>query len=268
MTAATYDGDGLRATAAAGAGNQNFTWNTVTAVPQLIMDSSNAYIYAGGATPAEQVNLTSGTSTYLVTDSLGSVRGTVSATGSLTGTIGYDAWGNPETSGGLTAATPFGYAGGYTDPTGLIYLLNRYYDPSIGQFISLDPAISQTLAPYGYADGNPVSNTDSDGLGKHSRPTHTCHRSWGTGTCTWGLNHASTEFTHRILDDIEIGEDAAGEALDLLPDVVGVILDLAGFACGRIAAEMEYKDIGNGINIVVYFVFYTPWRYSIHTRYW
>lgn len=40
------------------------------------------------------------------------------------------------TPGGLTATTPFGFAGGYTDPTDLIYLIHRYYDPSTGQFIS------------------------------------------------------------------------------------------------------------------------------------
>lgn len=37
----------------------------------------------------------------------------------------YDAWGSPETTGGLTSYTSFGFAGGYTDPTGLVYLINR-----------------------------------------------------------------------------------------------------------------------------------------------
>jgi hypothetical protein len=32
---------------------------------RILMDSSNAYIYAIGGTPIEQVNLSSGTSTYL-----------------------------------------------------------------------------------------------------------------------------------------------------------------------------------------------------------
>jgi RHS repeat-associated protein len=170
MTAARYNGDGQRATATAtttttgtGTGTQQFVWDTVTAVPQALMDSQNAYIYCGGLAPAEQVNLTTGTVTYLVADSLGSVRGTVSASGSLTGTTSYDAWGNSETTGGLTATTPFGYAGGYTDPTGLIYLVNRYYDPQTGQFTSVDPAIAQTVQPYAYANGNPVSYTDPSG---------------------------------------------------------------------------------------------------------
>jgi RHS repeat-associated protein len=163
MTAATYDGTGLRASTTTGSGSQAFTWNTTGQIPQLLMDSSNAYISGTGLAPAEQVNLSTGAISYLTTDSLGSVRGTVSSAGTLTATTAYDAWGNPETTGGLSAATPFGYAGGYTDPTGLIYLINRYYDPQTGQFISVDAMVSQTLQPYQYASGNPVSNTDPTG---------------------------------------------------------------------------------------------------------
>jgi RHS repeat-associated protein len=119
------------------------------------------------------VNLTSGATTYLVTDSLGSVRGTVNSAGALTGTTSYDAWGNPSSPGGLAASTPFGYAGGYTDPDGLIYLLDRYYNPVTGQFTSVDPDLGQTLQPYEYADGNPVTNVDPTGDDASSYPS--CH---------------------------------------------------------------------------------------------
>jgi hypothetical protein len=133
MTAATYDGDGLRATTAitpagGSAVTQQYDWNTTTSVPLLLMNSVNAYIYTTSGTPAEQISLANGTITYLSTDRLGSVRGTVSSSGALTGTTSYDAWGNPAAVGGLTAATPFGYAGGYTDASGQIYLINRYYN--------------------------------------------------------------------------------------------------------------------------------------------
>jgi RHS repeat-associated protein len=164
MTAASYDGDGLRATVTYGASTQQFVWNNVSTLPQVLMDSGNAYIYTGGVAPAEQVNLATGSVTYLVTDSLGSVRGVVSSTGALTATTGYDAWGKPETTGGLSASTPYGYAGGYTDADGIIYLLARYYDPSTGQFLSADPLIEQTLQPYAYASGNPVTNSDPSGM--------------------------------------------------------------------------------------------------------
>jgi RHS repeat-associated protein len=169
MTMATYDGNGLRTSTAitpsgGSAVTQGYIWNNQPTAPQLLMDSANAYIYTTGTAPVEQVNLTTGATTYLVTDLLGSVRGIVSSTGALTATTAYDAWGNPETAGGLTAATPFGYAGAYTDPDGLIYLINRYYEPSTGQFISVDPAVSQTLEPYAYTLGNPVTETDPTGL--------------------------------------------------------------------------------------------------------
>jgi RHS repeat-associated protein len=165
MTAATYNGDGIRTSSTTSGTTQNYTWNTDGGgLPQLLMDSTNAYIYDGGTAPREQVNLATGTITYLSTDSLGSVRGTVNSSGSLTGTASYDAWGNPASTGGLTATTPYGYAGGYTDPTTQIYLIHRYYQPSTGQFTSVDPALAQTNAPYAYADGDPVTNTDPAGL--------------------------------------------------------------------------------------------------------
>jgi RHS repeat-associated protein len=192
MTSATYDGDGLRASSSAtptggSAASQQYVWNTSPDVSQLLMDSASAYIYTSGTAPAEQVNLATGTITYLVADSLGSVRGTVSSSGTLTGTTSYDAWGNAQTSGGLTATTPFGFAGGYTDPDGLIYLINRYYNPQTGQFISVDPDLSQTLLPYAYTDGDPVTDTDPTGLENVLADHATCRKvadgSWKAKLC-------------------------------------------------------------------------------------
>jgi RHS repeat-associated protein len=163
MTSASYDGNGLRASDVINGVTQSFTWNAAANVSQLLMDSTNAYIYADGGTPIEQVNLSTGTPTYLMSDSMGSVRGVISSSGSLLATTSYDAWGNPQTSGGLTSYTPFGYAGAYTDPTGLQYLINRYYDPATGQFISVDPEVSESQTPYGYAGGDPINEADPTG---------------------------------------------------------------------------------------------------------
>jgi RHS repeat-associated protein len=169
MNSASYDGDGLRQTSTSTpAGgtetSQNYVWDTEGTLPQLLMDGISAYIYDGGMVPAEQVNLATGAVTYLVADSLGSVRGTVNSSGTLTGTTSYDAWGSPENTGGLTGTTPFGFAGGYTDPDGLIYLQHRYYDVQTGQFLSVDPQIDQTLQSYSYANGDPVNDTDPSGM--------------------------------------------------------------------------------------------------------
>jgi len=164
----TYDGDGLRTAATStpsggGASTEHFVWNTNTSVPQLLMDSDNAYLYGPSGTPFEQVDVSSGTVKYLVSDALGSVRGVVSSSGSLSNSTSYDAWGNAETSGGITADTPFGFAGGYSDPTGLLYLINRYYDPGTGQFVNVDSLVDETALPYSYTRDNPVNAVDPTG---------------------------------------------------------------------------------------------------------
>jgi RHS repeat-associated protein len=63
--------------------------------------------------------------------------------------------------------TPRGFVGGTTDPTGLVHLGAREYDPSIGRFVSVDPEIDQSdpqqMEGYSYADNTPVTQSDPDG---------------------------------------------------------------------------------------------------------
>ncbi len=154
-----------------GGTTQQFTWNTHSSVPQLLMDGSNAYIYGPqtsslGNAPVEQISLSAPNSqssaSYLLSDPEG-VRLTFNSSGVITAYASYDAYGNV-IGGGLSSVTPFGYAGGYTDPTGLIYLVNRYYDPSTGQFLSVDPLVGVTDQPYQYVGGDPVNGSDPLGL--------------------------------------------------------------------------------------------------------
>jgi RHS repeat-associated protein len=164
----TYNGDGQRTTSTntptGGTATTNtYLWDTTNPTPRLLEDDTNLYIYGPTGTPLEQIGLTTGTTTYLIADRIGSVRATLNSSGTVTATTSYDPWGNPTTSGGLTATTPIGYAGAYTDPTGLIYLINRYYNPTTGQLLSLDPLVDQTQQPYQYAQDNPTDNTDPTG---------------------------------------------------------------------------------------------------------
>ncbi|HUY86141.1 MAG TPA: RHS repeat-associated core domain-containing protein [Acidimicrobiales bacterium] len=107
-----------------------------------------------------------GAATYLYTDQLGSVTMEADGSGNVVGTQSFTPYGSLASSTG-TDPTPFGYAGGYTDATGLIYLINRYYDPSTGQFLSVDPAVQDTQQPYGYSGDNPLNQTDPNGLWGH-----------------------------------------------------------------------------------------------------
>ena len=199
-------------------------WTTTTSTPELLRDSSYAYLYASGGTPFAEVNLSSGAVTYLLSDALGSVRALVSSSGALLATTSYDAWGNPRTPGGLFLSTNFGFAGGYLGSQGLYYFIHRYYDPTTGQFISVDPAVNLTQAPYSYAGDNPVNFSDPTGL---------CVTTWfgcigpgpangvsGTLGALWndtGGKAVSFVYTHRT--GFEVG---AGLALGVAAAATGV----------------------------------------------
>ena len=55
--------------------------------------------------------------------------------------------------------------------TGFYYLRNRYYDPATAQFLTIDPAVSQTQAPYTYTSDSPLNATDPEGLVTAPPPT-------------------------------------------------------------------------------------------------
>jgi len=61
--------------------------------------------------------------------------------------------------------TDHGFLGQPEDTTGLTYLNNRYYDPTLGVFTTVDPLVAATGTPYIYGDANPTTLTDPSGLG-------------------------------------------------------------------------------------------------------
>ncbi|MFZ6030347.1 MAG: RHS repeat-associated core domain-containing protein [Chloroflexota bacterium] len=82
---------------------------------------------------------------------------------------GYTPFGEALWQGG----EPFGFAGEQEDTAlgalaGLVYLRARYYDPTIGRFISRDSypataAVPQSLHRYAYTGNDPVNRTDPSG---------------------------------------------------------------------------------------------------------
>ena len=99
---------------------------------------------------------------------LGSVRGVVDTQGRIVKTYDYDAFGMPSV---LSApAVAYGFTGEQFDTeTRLLFLRARYYDPTIGRFISPDsypPSVldPQTLNSYAYVENNPINLSDPQGL--------------------------------------------------------------------------------------------------------
>ncbi|WP_306192473.1 RHS repeat domain-containing protein [Streptomyces sp. MK5] len=82
-----------------------------------------------------------------------------------------------------------GFVGGTPDPTGLIHLGAREYDPTLGQFISVDPLINLDnpgqMNAYSYAHNAPVTASD---------PTGECASSdCPTRNCPYCLNRTPTD---------------------------------------------------------------------------
>ncbi|WP_126962104.1 RHS repeat-associated core domain-containing protein [Xanthomonas arboricola] len=102
---------------------------------------------------------------YVHTDALGSVSALTDSSRNIIERREYEPYG-----ASLGAAIDgVGYAGHVMDAaTGLTYMQQRYYDPTIGRFLSVDPVTANSgtganFNRYWYANNNPYRFTDPDG---------------------------------------------------------------------------------------------------------
>ncbi|WP_172461894.1 RHS repeat domain-containing protein [Dyella jiangningensis] len=107
-----------------------------------------------------------GTVTYIYTDHQGTPLAEADAQGGLTATFDYRPYGGLALGG--ASAGP-GFTGHVTDmDTALVYMQARYYDPAVGRFLSVDPAMPGVanvfnFNRYGYANNSPYVYVDPDG---------------------------------------------------------------------------------------------------------
>jgi RHS repeat-associated protein len=157
-----YDGNSLRASQTISGTTTYFAWDMTEALPLILSDGTNSYIYGPGGLPVEQISGAE-TPTYLHHDQQGSIRLLTGSAGTTTGSITFDAYGNKVESTGTIS--PLGYDGQYTSSdTGLIYMRARVYDPATAQFLSVDPLRAITRALYTYVKDNPLNFVDPSGL--------------------------------------------------------------------------------------------------------
>jgi RHS repeat-associated protein len=159
----TYNGNDLRASETINGTTSYLSWQQTGALPLLLSEGSNSYIYGPDGTPIEQIN-SEEHATYLHHDQAGSTRLLTNEKGETVGSYSYTPYGAIEKHEG-TATTALGYDGQYTSPdTGLIYMRARVYDPATAQFLSVDPLVAESRMPYAYAGDNPVNASDPRGL--------------------------------------------------------------------------------------------------------
>ena len=99
---------------------------------------------------------------------LASIRAVTDGTGAVIATFRTDEFGIPTSSTGASGS-PFRYTGEPLDASGLTYLRARYYDPSIGRFMSRDPFAGFASSPlslnrYRYVENTPATWSDPSGL--------------------------------------------------------------------------------------------------------
>jgi RHS repeat-associated protein len=130
-------------------------------------ETTHEYVYLAGslvatvehAWPSNAITATR----YQHTDALGSPVAVTSETGAVTERSEYEPYGallNRPIHDGP------GYTGHVSDAaTGLSYMQQRYYDPGIGRFLSVDPVTAgqQHFNRYAYAYDNPYKFNDPDG---------------------------------------------------------------------------------------------------------
>ena len=97
-------------------------------------------------------------------DALGSTIALTDGSGNITTAYTYDPFGTTSVSGPMSA-NPSQYTGRENDGN-LYYYRARYYNPTLGRFVSEDPIRFSrgTTNSYGYAGDNPVQFTDPLGL--------------------------------------------------------------------------------------------------------
>jgi RHS repeat-associated protein len=158
-----YDGLGDRLQQTIGGVPINYAVDINSALPQVLQDGTDSYIYGVGN--LSQIN---GSNTdYFLTDALGSTRQLVNAADQLTLAENYDPFGNTIASMGSDSSI-FGFTGQQTDSSSLQYLRARYYNPATAEFITRDTWSGDSNNPlslnhWAYTDDNPVNRTDRSG---------------------------------------------------------------------------------------------------------
>ncbi len=157
-----YNGDGMRVRKTLSGGTvTDFLLDGVEVAEELTGENNIAYVGRGLIS-----RIVDTVRTVYHADSLGSTRAISDNSQAIQEAVILDAYGNVQS--GFAGSSSFGYAGKwryYTDANGLHYLKARYYDSSVGRFISRDPiGFKGGFNLYAYVENCPVTSVDPSGL--------------------------------------------------------------------------------------------------------
>ncbi|UWZ86822.1 RHS repeat domain-containing protein [Occallatibacter riparius] len=172
-----YDGDGNRVAKSANGIVTRYLVDDLnpTGYAQVIEELSGAgvverqYTYGLQRISQNQPINNTWTISFYGYDGGGNLRQLTGASGAVTDTYEYDAYGNHWASSGTTPNNMFYRGEEYDSDLGLLYLRARYMNPLTGRFVSRDPDDGVPTDPislhkYLYGDADPVDLSDPWGL--------------------------------------------------------------------------------------------------------
>ena len=209
-----------------------------------------SYIYLGNTQVATRtVAWGTGTTTvrYQHTDALGSPVVETDAGRNVIKRNVFSPWGE---AWGTTVVDGTGYTGHVMDAgTGLTYMKQRYYDPVLGRFLSIDPVATDSKTGgnfnrYWYAADNPYRFTDPDGRLAMGNGHKENRNDLNGGPTEWENFVASISFSS---GDKEAKVDSNGKVTLAIKDAVTASIGPNGLnaTIGGKGVTFTYDDKGN-----------------------
>ena len=196
-----YDPFGRRIQKSGPSSATNYLYSGWNLVEELDSGGNVLARYTHGTNIDEPIaEARSGSVSYDQADGLGSITSLTNPGGGVAASYSYDAFGNASSTGG--SINPFRYTGReYDSDTGVYYYRARYYDSSIGRFLSEDPARFRAGTDYyRYARNEPTKYVDPSGLCECNIRIQ-CHfvdETYGFGSHCWFVAKDSNGSYHRI----------------------------------------------------------------------
>ena len=157
-----YDANGIRAKKVEGGATTHYLALGHQVMYEKTGAEATRHIFAGNQRIAE---VKGGVTSYFHNDHLGSPRVVTSAGGVVTATMSNKPFGAPHAG---STPTSYGFTGKELDDTGLYYFAARYYDPTVGRFVTEDTWIGNLEQPwtqnrYVYVGNNSLVYSDPTG---------------------------------------------------------------------------------------------------------
>jgi RHS repeat-associated protein len=182
-TTFTYDGNGARVKKEDSSGTTYYVGGLYEKMAAGGVVTTTSYYYAAGQRVAMRTTVgVSTTVTYLHGDHLSSTSLTTDAAGALVARVLYYPYGETRYTEG-TLTTDYGYTGQRNEAgLGLMDYGARFYDPTLGRFVSADTIVPEPANPqdwnrFAYVSNNPLKYVDPSGHCKIGEYSEYCYNS-------------------------------------------------------------------------------------------